>query len=203
MTLPNNSAAENTLETQIRKLGLRSLDDGGLSDFLLIARKNKWSPRKVISEFVKMELQERERRSLQWRMRDSKILSFKPITDYDWNWPKRIDRAQIEKLVDADFVYNAENVVLVGTPGVGKTMIAKILSIVLSIKDIPRFLSRLPKCLITSAPRTRRVLWKNESDIIANPDCCASTKSDTFPMTSRLRISGNFVSQYVGNSNCR
>ena len=125
MTSPNNINNTELLETQIKKMGFRSLEGDGLSDFLQTARKNKWSHRQVISEFVKMELQEREHRSLQWRMRDSKIQNFKPIADYDWNWPKRIDRAQIEKLVDADFVTNAENVVLVGTPGLGKTMIAK------------------------------------------------------------------------------
>jgi DNA replication protein DnaC len=47
------------------------------------------------------------------------------MADYDWNWPKNIERNVIENLVFADFVSKGENVILIGTQGVGKTMIAK------------------------------------------------------------------------------
>ena len=47
------------------------------------------------------------------------------MADFDWNWPKEIQRSVIENLVSADFVAKGENAVLVGAQGLGKTMIAK------------------------------------------------------------------------------
>jgi len=46
------------------------------------------------------------------------------MSDFDWSWPDKIDRAQIEDLFRLDWVSSATNLVLVGANGVGKTMIA-------------------------------------------------------------------------------
>lgn len=57
-----------------------------------------------------------------WRAR---LGTFKPLADFDWTWPKKIDRAQIEDLLRLEWLTSATNVVLVGPNGVGKTLIAK------------------------------------------------------------------------------
>ncbi len=74
---------------------------------------------------IEFEREERQRRSLQRRTRVARLLGFKPICDFDWTWPKKIDRAAIEELTHLDFVGEATNVVLVGPNSCGKTMIAK------------------------------------------------------------------------------
>ena len=74
---------------------------------------------------IDWEEQERTRRGLERRLREAKIGSFKPICDFDWNWPKVCDRAAIEALMALDFLDDATNVVLVGPNGVGKSMIAQ------------------------------------------------------------------------------
>jgi len=68
---------------------------------------------------------ERHRRSLERRIRNAKIGRFKPMADFDWSWPKTIDRDQIEDLFDFRWVDENTNVVLVGPNGVGKSMIAQ------------------------------------------------------------------------------
>ena len=55
----------------------------------------------------------------------ARIGPFKPVADFDFNWPKRIDRPLIEELFSLAFVDDATNVVLVGPNGVGKTMLVK------------------------------------------------------------------------------
>ena len=47
------------------------------------------------------------------------------MADFDWSWPKKIDRAAVERVMSLGFLERAENVVLVAPQGVGKTMIAK------------------------------------------------------------------------------
>lgn len=69
------------------------------------------------------EQKEKEKRNLDTRLREARIGSFKPISEFDWGWPERIDREQIEELFTLDFVKESLNVALVGNEGLGKTMI--------------------------------------------------------------------------------
>lgn len=78
-----------------------------------------------IEDVIRYEETERSRRSLERRIRNAKLRRFKPMADFDWDWPKEIDREHIEDLFTFEFVREAANVVLVGPNGVGKTMIAK------------------------------------------------------------------------------
>src|SRR3974390_1993760 len=48
----------------------------------------------------------------------------KPLADFDWSWPRQVDRAAIEELMTLQFMADATNVILVGGNGLGKTMIA-------------------------------------------------------------------------------
>ena len=111
----------------LKALGIRSLEGDELGAFLIAAEKGRWSAQDIVGKLAERELLERERRSLEWRLRDSKIMNrdFKPIADFDWGWPNKIDRPVIEGLLTADFVERGDNVVLIGSHGLGKSMIAK------------------------------------------------------------------------------
>ena len=77
-----------------------------------------------VAQMLAWEAAERGRRSLERRLRAAHIGRFKPLADFDWTWPRRIDRAAVEELMTLDFLKGASNVVLVGPNGVGKTMCA-------------------------------------------------------------------------------
>ena len=78
-----------------------------------------------VERVIDIEDRERKRRSLERRLANARIGPFKPVADFDWTWPKRIDRPLIEELFSLAFVGDATNVVLVGPNGVGKTMLVK------------------------------------------------------------------------------
>jgi DNA replication protein DnaC len=78
-----------------------------------------------VAELIQLESVERRRRSQQYRIKNAKIGSFKPIADFDWKHPKKIDRRQIESLFDLSFIGEHDNIVIVGPNGVGKTMVAQ------------------------------------------------------------------------------
>ena len=78
-----------------------------------------------IENVLQWEETERSRRGLERRMRQARLGAFKPLEDFDWTWPKKIDRLQIEELFELKWLHNATNVVLVGPNGVGKTLLAK------------------------------------------------------------------------------
>jgi len=74
---------------------------------------------------IEWEEEERARRSLERRLQAAHIGRFKPLCDFDWNWPKRCDRAAVEALMSLDFLNETTNVVLIGRNGLGKSTIAK------------------------------------------------------------------------------
>ncbi len=123
MSLP---AATPTIDLgrQLHQLGLHSTADG-LEDFVARAIKARWSQRTLLEELARAELQERGHRSLQRRLQRSRLGRFKPRADFDWNWPKKIDRDAIERALTLDFLREGRNLILLGTNGLGKTMIAK------------------------------------------------------------------------------
>ena len=118
-TIPSNSLA-----AQLQQIGLCALPTQ-LDDFIAHATKNRWSVSQLLEQVVKTETAERSRRSLERRLRMSGIKSFKPIADFDWSWPTKIERDTIERTLTLDFLSEARNLILVGRNGLGKTMIAQ------------------------------------------------------------------------------
>jgi DNA replication protein DnaC len=78
-----------------------------------------------IESLLGYEEEERRSRSLERRLQRAKIGSFKPWADFDWAWPKMIDRELVEDLFRFEFIAEGANVVIVGGNGLGKTMLAQ------------------------------------------------------------------------------
>jgi DNA replication protein DnaC len=114
----------NNLPHLLRQIGLRSLP-ANLDDFLARALRSRWSPHTLLEQMAQAEAEERSRRSLEQRLRLSRIKKFKPMADFEWTWPKKIERDIVERALTLDFLPEARNLVLIGSNGVGKTMIAK------------------------------------------------------------------------------
>jgi DNA replication protein DnaC len=108
----------------LRALGLRRTA-ADLADVLARATRHRWSPAQVLEELVRAEHQERAQRSLERRLARARLGTFKPMADFDWAWPKSVDRAAVERVLTLGFLDRAENVILAATSGLGKTMIAK------------------------------------------------------------------------------
>jgi DNA replication protein DnaC len=126
MSFPTQTTMSKTtdLKEQLVQVGLLALAEC-VEDFLARAAKGRLSPRQIIEEIVRLETTEGARRSLERRLVRSRIGRFKPITDFDWSWPKKIERDVVERALTLDFLEDGRNFVLLGANGLGKTMIAK------------------------------------------------------------------------------
>jgi len=111
-TTPNDDDAH--------RLALRRLGLFGLLANWQDVRTLDWLP-----AVIDYEQRERQRRSLERRLRFARLGAFKPLCDFDWQWPKKIDRGAIEELCSLEFVTECANVVLIGPNSTGKTTIAK------------------------------------------------------------------------------
>jgi DNA replication protein DnaC len=105
----------NDPRTRLHRLGL----------YGLIARWPEVAEQPWIGQLLDIEESEHKKRSLDRRLRSAKIGAFKPMDRFDWNWPTKIDRQAIEELFSLSFIDEAENAILVGPNGTGKSMILK------------------------------------------------------------------------------
>ena len=103
------------LQIRARRLGLFGL----LSDWPAVADQ-PW-----LEEVLQREEAGRKQRSLERRIVASRIGRFKSMADFDYAWPKNLDRDQLDELFSLAWVQAATNVILVGPNGVGKSMIAQ------------------------------------------------------------------------------
>lgn len=74
---------------------------------------------------LQWEEEERARRSMERRVRRSSIGAFKPIADFDWQWPTVCDRQAVEELLRLQFMTETANAVLIGPNGIGKSTLAR------------------------------------------------------------------------------
>jgi len=110
-----SDASEEDLRERAERLGLH-----GLVLHFDEVQDAQWPP-----WLIHVEEEERRRRSLERRLLNAKLGRFKPLTEFDWDWPEEIDRPVIRELFTLRFVAEQSNVVWVGPNGVGKTMLAK------------------------------------------------------------------------------
>lgn len=113
-----------TIYEDLSELRLHYLAEN-LDAFISQAESSKTSHRDLIARMAGLELVERSRRSTDRRLKEARLGRFQPMQDYDWNWPKEIDRSAVESLFTPEFLESRRNVILAGAQGLGKTMIAR------------------------------------------------------------------------------
>ncbi len=115
---------ERDLPDRLRQLGLRVTAEQ-LSDLVARATKERLGPAQLLELVCDLEEKDRARRSLERRLQRSRLGRFKPVADFDWAWPSRIDRDRVEAALRLEFLAETRNVVLVAPQGLGKTMLAQ------------------------------------------------------------------------------
>jgi DNA replication protein DnaC len=124
MMTSSTTIPKNDLVSQLSQIGLKSISQN-LDDFCARAAKGRWVPRQILEELYQQESGERSRLSLEHRLKFSGIGKLKPMADFNWDWPQKIDRDVIERALTLDFIQEGRNLILLGRNGLGKTMIAK------------------------------------------------------------------------------
>lgn len=112
------------LSKQLIALGLHYVAEN-LDDVIALATKNRWGTVELLTHVTEHEAKGRAKRSLERRLARAKLGRFKPMADFDWAWPTRIDRAEVEDALKLDFLATRRNLVLIAPQGLGKTMIAQ------------------------------------------------------------------------------
>jgi DNA replication protein DnaC len=78
-----------------------------------------------IEQLLHWEEEERKKRKLALLVKKNGLKSISPMAKFDWLWPKKINKEQIEDFFSLTFMIENVNIILIGPNGVGKSMIAQ------------------------------------------------------------------------------
>jgi DNA replication protein DnaC len=108
------------LDAQLQRLHLRYIR----SHYQAVATKAAEQQRchvDYLAQLIDGEAAMRETRSIERRIKDARFPVLKTLDEFQWTWPKKINRPQIQNLFRLGFIATQTNVVLIGNVGLGKT----------------------------------------------------------------------------------
>jgi DNA replication protein DnaC len=93
----------------------------------LLGHWDELTPEQIpwLTQVLAWELSERKQRSLERRLSSAKLGRFKALTEFNWQWPTKIDQQAVHRLMQLDFINDVSNIILIGSNGVGKSTIAQ------------------------------------------------------------------------------
>jgi DNA replication protein DnaC len=108
------------LDVQLQRLHLQYIQ-GNYQTLAGKAAELQRSHVDYLAQLVEGEFAMREMRSIERRIRNARFPVRKTLDDFQWSWPKKINRAQIQNLFRLNFIATCTNVVMIGNVGLGKT----------------------------------------------------------------------------------
>ncbi len=82
----------------------------------------------ILSQLLKAEVAEREVRSIAYQIKAARFPAYKDVAGFDFA-SSEINEAMVRQLHRGEFMADADNIVLIGGPGTGKTHIATALGV--------------------------------------------------------------------------
>lgn len=101
-----------------------------LDNYLERAVRDELNVVEVLDHILMEEARSKRKRAYEKQVQLSGFPLKKTLDDFDFSFQPSIDKRQIDELTTMRFVENAENIVFLGPPGVGKTHLATALGMV-------------------------------------------------------------------------
>lgn len=114
------------LQEQLQAMRLHYLHEHYASLAAEAAQKH-WTHVDYLARLIDGETGARHQRAVQRRIGAARFPTIKLLEDFQWSWPKKINRAQVQNLFRLGFIADKANVIFVGGVGIGKTHLASAL----------------------------------------------------------------------------
>jgi DNA replication protein DnaC len=120
------NAAETRLHEQLGALRLLTVQEQ-YAALASEAAQQQWTPVDYLARLIEAEAQRRQELAIQRRIAAARFPCIKTLDQFDWNWPKKINRTQVQNLFRLAFLPDKANVVFLGGVGLGKSHLASAL----------------------------------------------------------------------------
>ncbi len=114
-----------------------------------------------LAEALRAEWQGRFQRGVETKLRQSRFPWIKTLEQFDFDFQPSLDRRAVRELAGLSFIQRAENVVVLGPPGVGKTHLA----VALGVKAVEAGYSVVFHTLETLMTRLTRAHHENRLEV--------------------------------------
>ena len=94
------------------------------SELAAEAGRQSWDHQEYLRRLVDGEFGQRQQRCIERRIKAARFPVVKTLEQFQWSWPKKINRIQVQNLFRLEFIPQKGNVIFLGTVGVGKTHLA-------------------------------------------------------------------------------
>jgi DNA replication protein DnaC len=115
--------SETKLAEQLAALKLLSIQEH-YAPLASEAAQKQWTHVDYLARLVDGEALRRQELSVQRRLATARFPCVKTLDQFDWNWPKKINRAQVQNLFRLAFLPDKTNVIFMGGVGLGKSHLA-------------------------------------------------------------------------------
>ena len=88
------------------------------------AAQKQWPHVDYLARLIDGEAQRRQELGIQRRIAAARVPCIKTLDRFDWNWPTKINRSQVQNLFRLAFLPDKGNVVFMGGVGLGKSHLA-------------------------------------------------------------------------------
>lgn len=112
------------LNENLKYLKLNCILDTYQKTAKLAAKNNKLDPIEFLAEVIANQAQERQQRASERRLRMAKLPVMKTLEHYLFTHPRKINQPAVSHLFRLEFIKEKENVLFIGTTGLGKTHLA-------------------------------------------------------------------------------
>lgn len=92
------------------------------------AGEKNWTQLDFLSRLAEGEALQRKDRATQRRIQAARFPVIKTLEQFNWTWPKKINRAQVQNLFRLSFLKDKANVIFMGGAGLGKSHLAAALA---------------------------------------------------------------------------
>jgi hypothetical protein len=145
---------------------------------------NHWSHLDYLGRLLQGEVAARQQRTIARRIKAARFPVIKTLEGFRWDWPKKINRLQIQDLFRLSFIEQKANVIFLGLVGLGKTHLATALGYAACQHGYSVLFANAIDVINTlSAAQTKGAL-KSELKRISHQRYCSSTRLAIFPSTS-------------------
>lgn len=110
----------NKLVNNLETLKLDKMREG-LDSYLTLINDGKKTVTEALYELTNLEMDLREKRAINACVRTANFPYIKTFQDFDFNYQPSIKKEQILDFQQLRFLEQKENIIFIGTPGVGKT----------------------------------------------------------------------------------
>jgi len=88
------------------------------------AAAKRWTHVEYLERLLDGEYQLRQHRAAERRIQAARFCAVKTLDSYEWDWPKKINEAQVRNIFRLGFVTQKSNVIFMGRCGTGKSHLA-------------------------------------------------------------------------------